>query len=117
MALDAEDIRKIVMAHVKAWNSGSPEAVAATYAENAIFVINRGEPMIGRSDIAAMAKGFMSDFPDMVLRCVNTLSADDHAIYIWTFEGHHKETNQHVKFSGWEEWELDKDLKVTSSLG
>jgi hypothetical protein len=38
-------------------------------------------------------------------------------VYAWTFEGHHGETGKLVRFSGWEEWDLDDDLKVTKSLG
>lgn len=79
--------------------------------------MNGGEPMTTRAEIAEMAAGFMNDFPDLVLNCDTVLVADHHMIYAWTFEGHHRESGSLVKFSGWEEWDLDEDFKVTKSLG
>ena len=117
MTINPEEIHKMVADLARAWNARSPEAVAMVYAENARFVINRGEPMIGRADIAAMAAGFMANFPDMVLTNDHIRTAGDHAIYTWTFEGHHKETGNLARFCGWEEWEVGEDLKVASSLG
>lgn len=114
---DPEKIRELAEAHVGAWNSMAPEAVAETYTEVTSFAINRGEPMRNRAEIADMAASFMADFPDLVLHCDAVLTAGDHAIYTWTFEGHHKDTNKAVRFSGWEEWEVGEDLKVNSSLG
>lgn len=117
MTINDTEIRNLVAELAKAWNAHAPGAVARVYAENARFVINRGEPMIGRADIAAMAAGFMADFPDMVLTNDHIQTAGDHAIYTWTFEGHHRETGNLTKFCGWEEWEVGEDLKVVSSLG
>lgn len=117
MGINPADIHKMVADLAQAWNARSPEGVAMIYAEDARFVINRGEPMIGRADIAAMAAGFMADFPDMVLTNDHIQTAGDHAIYTWTFEGHHLETGHLAKFRGWEEWEIGEDLKVISSLG
>lgn len=79
--------------------------------------INHGEPMTNRSEISEMAAGFMADFPDLMLSLDSVLVANHHMIYAWTFEGHHGETGNHVRFSGWEEWDLDNDLKVSKSLG
>ena len=73
--------------------------------------------MTGREQIAEMASGFMADFPDLVLSLDSVLAADHHMIYAWTFEGHHKQTGNLVQFSGWEEWELNDDMKITKSLG
>ena len=73
--------------------------------------------MTSRSEISEMAAGFMADFPDLVLSLDSVLVADHHMVYAWTFEGHHKETGNYVRFTGWEEWDLDENLKVTKSLG
>lgn len=81
------------------------------------MIMNGGDPLTGRSDIGGMAAGFMADFPDLVLTLDSVLVADHHMIYAWTFDGHHKETGNQVRFSGWEEWDLDDDLKVVKSLG
>jgi len=59
----------------------------------------------------------MADFPDLTLICDTVLAADRHMVYAWTFEGRHRETGNQVRFSGWEEWDLDDELKVVKSLG
>ena len=91
--------------------------MASRYSKNTTMGMNGGDPMTSQAEIADMAAGFMSDFPDLVLTLDSVLVADHHMVYVWTFEGHHKDTGNHVKFSGWEEWDLDDDLKVIKSLG
>lgn len=81
------------------------------------MIMNGGDPMTSRSQIGDMAAGFIADFPDLVLSLDTVLVANHHMVYAWTFEGRHKETGNHVRFSGWEEWDLDEDLNVTRSLG
>ena len=79
--------------------------------------MNGGAPMTTRAEIAEMASGFMADFPDLTLSCDRVLVADHHMVYAWTFEGHHRDGGNFVSFSGWEEWDLDSDLKVSKALG
>ncbi len=110
-------IHSLIERHINAWCQRSPEGVVASYTEDAVFVINRGDPMIGRADIAAMVKGFCDEFPDVILRLDNSFIAGDHAVYIWTFTGHHVETGKYAEFQGWEEWDLDENLKVKTSRG
>jgi hypothetical protein len=64
-----------------------------------------------------MASGFCAEFPDLVLTCDLVRSSGSHALFAWTLEGHHVETGNHVKASGWEEWELDERCRVKASLG
>jgi hypothetical protein len=64
-----------------------------------------------------MAAGFYAEFPDLVVRCDDIRTAGRHAIFVWTLEGHHAETKSFVRVGGWEEWDLDENLKVRSSLG
>ena len=109
--------RKVAEAHCAAWTSLSADTVAERYSESTSFAMNGGEPMRTRAEIAEMASGFMADFPDLVLTCDTVLVADHHMVYAWTFKGHHAETGKQVRFSGWEEWNLDDDLNVTKSLG
>ena len=117
MTPDVETARRIAEEHCSAWSSGNSKAVASRYAEQTTMGMNGNEPMTSRLEIAEMAAGFMADFPDLSLTLDSVLVANHHMIYAWTFEGHHVETRNHVKFSGWEEWDLDGDLKVTKSLG
>jgi uncharacterized protein (TIGR02246 family) len=117
MTVNQNDCQELVKNHINAWNTWDPEKVASTYAPDAIFIINRGDPMNGRADISEMAAGFMAEFPDMRLTCDTVQLADGHMVYTWTFEGHHIETKNLARFKGWEEWDLDENLQVTKSLG
>jgi hypothetical protein len=117
MIPDIDTARKLAEAHCAAWTSLSADKVAERYSESTSFGMNGGEPMTTRAEIAEMASGFMAGFPDLVLSCDTVLVADHHMVYAWTFEGHHAETGKQVRFSGWEEWDLNDDLNVTKSLG
>ncbi|WP_299846665.1 nuclear transport factor 2 family protein [uncultured Roseovarius sp.] len=110
-------IQDLITKHIDAWCAKSPEGVAASYSDDAVFSINRGDPMIGHADIGEMVKGFCDEFPDLVLRFDHSFIAGDHAVYVWTFTGTHAESGKKVAFQGWEEWDLDENLKVKSSLG
>ncbi|MGI9351875.1 MAG: nuclear transport factor 2 family protein [Rhizobiaceae bacterium] len=114
---DITTARKLADAHCAAWTSMSADKVAERYAETTSFGMNGGEPMTTRAEISEMARGFMSDFPDLVLSCDSVLVADHHMVYAWTFEGQHAGTGNKIRFSGWEEWDLNDELKVTKSLG
>ncbi len=111
-ALDALATR-----YTAAWNSGSPEAVAACYAPDGGIVINRGQLWDGRAGVAAMAAGFYADVPDLTLACDGVRAAGDHVVYLWTFTGTHAGSGRPLHVVGWEEWDLDADLQVTASRG
>lgn len=117
MTPNVETARQIAQDHCQAWSNRDPKAVAGRYAEQTSMGMNGGEPMTSQAEIGEMAAGFMADFPDLVLTLDTVLVADHHMVYAWTFEGHHAGTGNHVRFSGWEEWDLDDDLRVTRSLG
>lgn len=114
---DPKDIAKLAHDHTAAWNSKSPNSVASFFAEDGAIVINRGEPWIGRERIAEMAAGFFADVPDMSLTCDEIHCAGSHAVYVWTFTGHDAKTGNPLRVRGWEEWDIDPDLKVRSSRG
>ena len=94
-----------------------PGDVARHYAEDGQIVINRGEPWQGRSRIADMATGFFTDVPDLALHCDELRCAGSHVLYVWTFTGHDAKTGKPLRVRGWEEWDLDEDLKVRASRG
>jgi len=117
MSPKPEAVQTLIEDHIKAWCSGSAEGVAASYTSDAVFSINRGDPMVGHGDIADMVNGFCDEFPDVVLTLDHSFIAGDHAVYVWTFTGTHVESGKSVKFQGWEEWELTDEPRVKSSLG
>ena len=114
---DLETARKMAEAHCTAWTTMAPEVVAERYSTSTSFAMNHGEPMTTRAEITSMASGFMADFPDLVLTCDHVFVADHHMVYTWTFEGRHRGTGKLVRFSGWEEWDLNDELEVVKSLG
>lgn len=117
MVVDHETASRLAAAYTAAWNSGSPEAVAAFYAHDGQIVINRGTPWIGRKGIVDMAAGFFADVPDLALVCDDVRCAGNHVAYFWTFTGTHASTRNPLRVVGWEEWDLDADLKVAASRG
>ncbi|WP_164658820.1 nuclear transport factor 2 family protein [Tropicibacter sp. Alg240-R139] len=117
MATAQDILQKLARDYALAWSSGEPEAVASFYAEDGEIVINRGDPIKGRAAVAEMAAGFYAEFPDLEVRCDLMRKGGSHAVFIWTLEGHHAETKNHVIVGGWEEWDLNDDLQVMSSKG
>lgn len=97
-----------------AWNA---LRLAAFHVSTTSIIINRGEPSVGHVGVTEIAAGFHADVPDLRLVCDGVRGAGSHVIYLWTFTGHHAETGHPLNVSGWEEWELDENGKVTSSLG
>lgn len=117
MASIRDELNNLARDYAIAWSSGDADDVASFYAKDGQISINRGEPLKGRAAIAEMARGFYSEFPDLEVRCDMMRWAGNHAIFIWTLEGHHSETGNRVVARGWEEWELDAERKVQTSLG
>jgi len=114
---DPNDVAQMAADYTAAWNSKSAAAVAAFFAEDGEIVINRGEPWRGRERVREMAAGFYADVPDLSLTCYDVRCSGNHAVYVWTFTGHHAGTGRPLAIRGWEEWELGADLKVKSSRG
>jgi uncharacterized protein (TIGR02246 family) len=117
MTLDPNDIRNMAERYAEAWSSHSPEAIASFYEEDGEISINNGDFTVGRAAIAEMAKGFYSEFPDLVVHMDDIRTAGHNAIFVWTLEGKHSETGNSVKVRGWEEWTLSDNILVSSSLG
>ena len=116
-SLGDEKVSQMAAAYTAAWNSGSPDAVASFYAPDGQISINRGQPWVGHKGIADMAAGFFADVPDLRLVCDGARCAGDHVAYLWTFTGTHAATKRPLRVVGWEEWDLDADLKVVASRG
>lgn len=114
---DAKAIAQMAADYTAAWSSGSAEAVASFFAEDGVIIINNGDPWVGRAKIQEMAEGFYADVPDLSLTCDSIRNSGTHALFVWSFTGHDANTKNPLHILGWEEWELDDDLKVKSSRG
>ena len=110
-------IRQLAEAYAHAWSSGDPEAVASFYRDDGKIIINRGDPIEGRAALLDMVSGFYGEFPGLVVRLEHLRVAGDHVMFGWVLEGTHAETGKRVAVEGWEEWDLDADHKVATSLG
>ena len=117
MTMDQDRMYEVADAYTAAWNSGSAAAVADFHAPGGGISINRGDRWEGRAGVAAMAAGFYAAVPGLHLVCDGWRAADDHVVYLWTYTGTDATTGQPVRVSGWEEWDVDADLKVISSRG
>jgi predicted ester cyclase len=106
--------------YTAAWCSQDPARVASFFAENGSLKINAGPPAIGRTAITVSAQGFMTAFPDMVVR-MDELNLDGgHVVYHWTLTGTNTGpggTGQAVRFSGYEEWTIGADGLIAESRG
>jgi uncharacterized protein (TIGR02246 family) len=117
MTINPERLKRIADAYTAAWNSGSADTVADFFAPDGAIVINRGKPWKGRAGVAQMAAGFFADVPDLNLVCDGLRVADDHVAYLWTFTGTHAGSGKPLRVVGWEEWDMDAELRVKSSRG
>ena len=81
---------------------------------------NRYQPgralVVLRAD-AAHGGGLYRDVPDLSLTCDDVRISENHVLFLWTFTGHDAATGNALKIHGWEEWDLNADLKVQASRG
>ncbi len=54
--------------YTAAWCSQNATSVASFFAKDGSLTINQGRPSVGRAAISAAAQGFMTAFPDMVVK-------------------------------------------------
>lgn len=119
MAPSNKDIQDMSTNYANAWSSHNSASVAAHYEPDGQIEINGGggDVLVGTAAITEMAAGFHTSFPDMKLMCDGLRISGNHAIFLWTFYGHHFETKNFVRVSGWEEWDMSDNSKVQNSKG
>ena len=120
MPMEATRLREFATWYTAAWCSHDAARVASFFAENGSLTINDGNPSVGRAAIAAAAQGFMTAFPDMVVK-MDGLDRDGGRIaYQWTLSGTNTGpggTGKAVRISGHEQWTLTADGLIASSQG
>ena len=102
--------------YARAWCSHDPEKVAAFYARNASISVNGASPV----SIAEVARGFVRDFPDMVVTFDKLESTPNGTEFHWTFIGTNTGpdgTGKRVRISGYELWKIDNDGLIAESEG
>ncbi len=118
--VDPTRLRDFATRYTAAWHSQDAASVASFFSESGSLRINNGTPSVGRPAIAATAQGFMTAFPDLVV-VMDSLSVDgNHAVYHWTLTGTNTGpggTGKPARISGYEEWTIDADGLIASSVG
>jgi len=106
--------------YAAAWSSQDPARLASFYAENGSLTVNAGPPSVGRAAITATAQGFMTAFPDMVVKMDRMSREDGHAIFHWKWTGTNTGpggTGKFVRITGYEEWTIGADGLISDSKG
>lgn len=111
--MDPGSIRELAQSYTEAWCSRDAGRVAAHYAPRATIVINGGEP----AAIEEVAASFIAAFPDITVYQDDLVVGDEVVEYHWTFTGTSAETGKWVRIPGYEEWTIDDDGLIASSLG
>src|SRR6266576_1462384 len=114
------EITAFAKRYAKAWCSQNPESVAAFFGENGSLSVNDGPPAVGRAAIAEVARGFMSDLPDMSVTMDDVTHDPDGTKFHWTLTGTNTGpggTGKRLRISGYELWKIDEDGLIAESKG
>lgn len=106
--------------YAAAWSSQDPASLAAFYGEDGSLTVNAGAPSVGRAAITATARGFMTAFPDMVVKMDEVRGDGSHAIFRWIWTGTNTGpggTGKSVLIKGYEEWTIGADGLIAESKG
>ena len=109
---DLAELTEFAKRYAEAWCSQNPESVAAFFAENGSLTVNDGPPALGRAAIASIARGFMHEFPDMIVTMDDVTHESDGTKFHWTLTGTNTGpggTGKRVRISGYELWKIDND--------
>ena len=113
-------LTKFAKRYAEAWCSQNPESVAAFFAENGSLSVNDGPPAVGRAAIAGIARGFMRDFPDMIVTMDKLEHQSNANAFHWTLTGTNTGpggTGKRIRISGYELWKIDNDGLIAESKG
>ena len=113
---DLAELTEFAKRYADAWCSHDPEKVAAFYARSGSISVNGAAPV----PIAEVARGFIRDFPDMVVTFNNLENTPDGTEFHWTFTGTNtgpSGTGKRVRIKGYELWKIGNDGLISESKG
>jgi len=116
----SDKLKEFAKRYALSWCSHNPERVAAFFGENASLKVNDDAPAIGRMAIAEIARGFMRDFPDMIITFDKLEPRGDATAFHWTLIGTNSGpggTGNRVRISGYELWKISDDGLIAESKG
>ena len=114
--MTSDELTEFAKRYAKAWCSHNPESVAAFFAENASLTVNSGPP----TPALEIARGFMRDFPDMVVTMDEVSCEPNGTAFHWTITGTNTGpggTGKRVRVSCYELWKIDNDGLIGESKG
>lgn len=114
--MTSDELTEFAKRYAKAWCSHNPERVAAFFAENASLTVNGGPP----APALEIARGFMRDFPDMVVTFDKLEPRGDATAFHWTLTGTNAGpggTGKRVRISGYELWKIGNNGLIAESRG
>jgi hypothetical protein len=109
----SDELAEFAQRYAKAWCSHNPEAVLAFFTKNASISVNHGAP----APIGDVARGFMRDFPDMIVTFNKLERRGRQTAFHWTLTGTYAGTGNHVRISGYELWKIGADGLIAESKG
>ena len=118
--MDSSKVNQFATRYTAAWCSQHAASVASFFAEQGSLKINDGAPAIGRDAITSSAQGFMTAFPDLVVKMDRLAVIGTKTEYHWTLTGTNTGpggTGKFVRISGFEEWRLGPDGLIADSIG
>ncbi|MBX9601665.1 MAG: ester cyclase [Bryobacteraceae bacterium] len=115
-AMDAK-LQQFAERYTAAWCAHDPAGVAAHFASDGWLRVNGGDRAVGRLAIAEVARGFMTEFPDLRVLFDGLATRGDRTEYRWTLTGTHSGSRNRVRISGRELWKLDAGGLIEESEG
>ena len=117
---DLDKTTRFASRYTAAWCSQDAASVSAFFAPKGSLRVNDSAPAVGRRAITAVARGFMTAFPDLQVLMDDLSVQGDRTIYRWTLVGTSTGpggTGRPVRISGYEEWRIGADDIIEESLG
>jgi SnoaL-like domain len=86
-SMNQSELTDFATRYAAAWSSQNPASLAAFYAGGGSLTVNAGASSVGRAAVTAKAQGFMTAFPDMVVKLDEIHGDSRHAIFRWIWTG------------------------------
>jgi predicted ester cyclase len=118
--MDRTKLNDFAVKYTAAWCSHNPASVASFFADRGSLQVNDGTQAVGPAAITAVAQGFMTAFPDLVVKMDGLTVNGAQITYRWTLTGTNTGpggTGQSVRISGAEEWRMGSDGLIAESKG
>jgi predicted ester cyclase len=118
--MDSNKLNDFATQYTAAWCSQKASSVASFFGEQGSLKINDGAPCVGRDAITKAAQGFMTAFPDLVVKMDSVEKSGTDVTYRWTLTGTNTGpggTGKSVRISGYEQWRFGPDGLIAESRG